>query len=254
MAAEGVRRSRGEPTGGTHCGWPRRKPTKSCHLPMGVVLSTPRKPRSADSPWGHARGREDSTLMPPQIGAYRWIPPPGLVGDRKRADPPVVGGGERWRTVVSRGEAWRPDGTSERPRVRPCVPAQARFDMRHDGTLLSGLGAAASANASVVIGGGCDAEHDAHPANGRAFRRGCWREICAHFEVADRRQGRHPADTTSRGPDRAHGFLFVPELHAGTSDEPRATTPHRVRIAAFSRSPAQKDFHQCRAPCSRNRR
>ena len=138
------------------------------------------------------------------------------------------------------GPASRSAGPARRGR-QCCVPAQARIDSPADARLLSGLGAAASAKASVVIGGRRVEELAAHPANGRAFWRGCWREICAHLEVADRRQGRHQADTTSRGPDRAHGFLFVPGLHTGTSDEPRATRHAPGTDRGFSCSPAQKD-------------
>jgi hypothetical protein len=135
-----------------------------------------------------------------------------------------------------------------------CVLAQARIDSVAGARLLSGLGATASAKASVVIGGRRDEELSAHPAHGLAFRRSRTREDCAHFQVADMRQGRHPADTTDRGPDRAHGFSFAPWLHLGTTDKPRATR-HAPGTDRGFRTLTRPEGHQpCRAPCSRNRR
>ena len=138
---------------------------------------------------------------------------------------------------------------SVEPVARPGAPDW--FDMADPRPVDSRLGASASV---VVIGGRRDEEHPAHPAHGLAYRRFRSREICAHLEVADRRQGRHHADTTNRGPDRAHGFSFVPVLHAGTADEPRAArhAPGTDRGSFTFSSP--EGLHQCRARCSTNRR
>jgi hypothetical protein len=118
----------------------------------------------------------------------------------------------------------------------------------------------ATATGSLLSEAASDEQHDAaHPRDRRAFRRRWLREDCAHFQVADRRETRPHAATTDRGP-RAHGSLFVPRLHRGTHDEPRATRPApgplcgSLPFREVHRRPQPRGHRQCRARCSRNRR
>lgn len=150
-------------------------------------------------------------------------------------------------------------GCSRPHRGHPGRRSPIRLTPRTGAPYASGA-PAATATGTQVSEVASDEQHDAaRPGDRPALRRGWLREDCAHFQVADRRENRPHAATTDRGP-RAHGSLFVPRLHRGTHDEPRATRPApgrycgslHVREVHHRHQP--RGNHPCRARCSRNRR